>query len=232
MCEENRIMNQLPAAFHTSLSLQPTPADMCYDFFMVSFKKYKGSYLQHQLKRLQDLQTEIYRQLQLLIPDDIAHYDSFISRVHGSPLLRMDVLERHPYTHFMRLTYQFDKVEPPEIAPDAHIRIYNDARLAEVTSFDPEQGFKRQAPGKGSPLDLLGVNLKSSQTEQHTSETPTVTLFTPSQIFQRSWRKNQALDKWLGYLLHQGHSLTSMQPASDKITGKQPEPVKHPVHSA
>ncbi len=232
MCEENRIMNQLPAAFHTSLSLQAAHADMCYDFFMVLFKKYKGSYLQHQLKRLQDLQTEIYRQLQLLIPDDIAHYDSFISRVHGSPLLRMDVLERHPYTHFMRLTYQFDNVEPPEIAPDAHIRIYNDARLAEVTSFDPEQGFKRQAPGKGSPLDLLGVNLKRTGTEQHTSETPTVTLFTPSQIFQRSWRKNQALDKWLGYLLHQGHSLTSMQPASDKITGKQPEPVKHPVHSA
>ncbi len=232
MCEENRIMNQLPAAFHTRLSLQAAHADMCYDFFMVLFKKYKGSYLQHQLQRLQDLQTEIYRQLQLLIPDDIAHYDSFISRVHGSPLLRMDVLERHPYTHFMRLTYQFDNVEPPEIAPDAHIRIYNDARLAEVTSFDPEQGFKRQAPGKGSPLDLLGVNLKRTGTEQHTSETPTVALFTPSQIFQRSWRKNQALDKWLGYLLHQGHSLTSMQPASDKITGKQPEPVKHPVHSA
>ena len=214
------------------LTWQPAPADMCYDFFMVAFRKNKGSYLQHQLKRLQDLQTEIYRQLQLLIPDDIAHYDSFLSRVHGSPLLRMDVLERHPYTHFMRLTYQFDKRVPPEIAPDAHIRLYNDARLAEVTSFDPEQGFKRQAPGMGSPLDRLGVNLKNSATEPNSVETPTVTLFTPSQIFQRSWRKNQALDKWLGYLLHQGHSLTSMQPASDKIAGKQPVPVKHPVHSA
>jgi uncharacterized protein YqiB (DUF1249 family) len=199
---------------------------------MVSFRKNNGSYLQHQLRRLQDLQTEIYRQLQLLIPDEIAHYDSFLSRVHGSPLLRMDVLERHPFTHFMRLTYQFDKTVPPEIAPDAHIRIYNDARLAEVTSFDPEQGFKRQAPGKGSPLDLLGVNLDNSGIEGHTDGTPAVTLFTPSQIFQRSWRKNQALDKWLGYLLHQGHSLTSMRPASDKISGKQPIPVKHPVHSA
>lgn len=225
-------MNQLPAAFHLRFTWQPAPADMCYDFFMVAFRKNKGSYLQHQLKRLQDLQTEIYRQLQLLIPDDIAHYDSFLSRVHGSPLLRMDVLERHPYTHFMRLTYQFDKRVPPEIAPDAHIRLYNDARLAEVTSFDPEQGFKRQAPGMGSPLDRLGVNLNNSPSEPNTAETPSVTLFTPSQILQRSWRKNQALDKWLGYLLHQGHSLTSMQPASDKITGKQPVPVKHPAHSA
>jgi uncharacterized protein YqiB (DUF1249 family) len=87
----------------------------------------------------------------------------------------MDVLERHPFTHFMRLTYQFDKTVPPEIAPDAHIRIYNDARLAEVTSFDPEQGFKRQAPGKGSPLDLLGVNLDNSGIEGHTDGTPAVT---------------------------------------------------------
>ena len=82
---------------------------------MVSFRRHNREYLQHKLKRLQDLQTEIYRQLQLLIPDEVVHYDSFLSRVHGSPLLRMDVLERHPYTHFVRLTYQFEKMEP-----DAH----------------------------------------------------------------------------------------------------------------
>ena len=171
---------------------------------MVSFSQKEGWFLKPQLKRLQDLQTELFRQLQLLIPDEISLFDSFQSRVSGSPLLRMDILERHPYTHFLRLTYQFKEGEQHEIAPDAHIRVYNDARLAEVTSFNPEQGFNRMAH-PGYP--------------QH-------------HLFQRSWRKNQALDKWLGYLLHQGHSLTSMQPASDKITGKQPVPVKHPAHSA
>lgn len=165
---------------------------------MVSFKQQYGWFQRPKLKRLQDLQTEIYRQLQLLIPDEIAHYDSFQSRVPGSPLLRMDILERHPYTHFMRMTYEFDDEDSREIAPDAHIRMYNDARLAEVTSFNPEQGFKRLA----HPL------------------------FPQYQLFQRTWRLNQALDKWLGYLLHQGHGITSMQPTNDKISGKQANPIK------
>ncbi len=168
---------------------------------MVSFREQHGLFFRPKLKRLQDLQTEIYRQLQLLIPDQVAHYDSFQSRVPGSPLLRMDILERHPYTHFLRMTYQFNENEQREIAPDAHIRIYNDARMAEVTSFNPEQGFKR---------------LANPWYPQH-------------QLFQRTWRLNQALDKWLGYLLHQGHGITSMQPAGDRISGKQAVPVKQTV---
>lgn len=165
---------------------------------MVSFKEQRGLFLRPKLKRLQDLQTEIYRQLQLLIPDQIAHYDSFQSRVPGSPLLLMDILERHPYTHFLRLTYQFEKDDQREIAPDAYIRIYNDAHLAEVTSFNPEQGFQRSA----NPW------------------------YPQQQLFQRSWRENQALDKWLSYLLHQGHGITSMQPATENISGKQAVPIK------
>ena len=168
---------------------------------MVSFSQRHSLFLRPKLKRLQDLQTEIYRQLQLLIPDEVAHYDSFKSQVPGSPLLRMDILERHPYTHFMRMTYEFNSDDNREISPDAHIRIYNDARLAEVTSFNPKQGFTRLA----HPL------------------------FPQYQLFQRSWRLNQALDKWLGYLLHQGHGVISMQPADDKISGKQVNPIKETV---
>lgn len=168
---------------------------------MVSFSQQDSLSLPPRLSRLQSLQTEIYRQLQLLIPDQVAHYDSFQSLVAGSPLLRMDILERHPYTHFLRLTYEFRKDEEREIAPDAHIRIYNDARLAEVTSFDHEQGFKRKAHPAYPP--------------QHT--------------FRRSWKQNQALDKWLSYLLHQGHSITTMRPAHDRINGKQVNLVREPV---
>jgi len=79
--------------------------------------------------------------------------------------------------------------------------MYHDARLAEVTSFNPEQGFKRLA----HPW------------------------YPQQQLFQRTWRQNLALDKWLGYLLHQGHGVVSMQPADDKISGKQ---VKHVVETA
>ena len=188
---------------------------MCYDFFMVSFTQTNGLLLRPQLKRLQEMQAEIFRQLLLMIPDDIAYYTSFKSKVPGSPLLRMDVLERHPYTQFLRLTYQFDTDErdsvpeggenaaEPEISPDAHIRMYYDARLAEVTSFNPEQGFNRLA----HPW------------------------YPTQQIFQRNWRQNLALDKWLGYLLHQGHGMNTMQPASKKISGKQTNLVAQTINS-
>mgnify|MGYP001102317774 CR=1 FL=1 len=166
---------------------------------MVSFIKKHGQLLKPKLKRLQELQTEIFRQLQILMPGDYALYDSFQSQVPGSPLLKMDVLERHPYTHFLRLTYQFEKDEQHEIAPDAHIRLYNDARMAEVTSFNADQGFNRSIHPwyPGQPL------------------------------LQRSWHQNRALDKWLGYLLHQGHNVKTMLPSSSKISGKEAIPVKH-----
>ena len=168
---------------------------------MVSFKEHNGLFIKPRLGRLQDVQEEIFRQLQLLIPGQVAFYDSFMSRVDGSPLLRMDILERHPYTQFIRLTYAFDGAEEPELAPDAHIRMYHDARMAEVTSFNPDQGCRRTA----SPY------------------------YPHRQLFQRNWRQNLALDKWLGYLLLQGHSVASMKATSDCIHGKQPAKIAVPV---
>jgi uncharacterized protein YqiB (DUF1249 family) len=199
---------------------------------MVSFKQQNSFLLQPKPGGLQELQTEIYRQLQLLIPDQIAHYDSFQSRVHGSPLLRMDILERHPFTHFVRLTYQFDTKDTLEVAPDAHIRIYNDARLAEATSFDQAQGFTRQANGPKQSSGHSPATYNSPNSGSRSHPLSPSHWFPPVKILQRSWRQNQALDKWLSYLLHQGHSLTTMQPASDKITGKQAIPVNETSRSA
>ena len=189
---------------------------------MVSFTKQNSLLQRPTLERLQNLQTEIYRQLQLLIPDQIAHYDSFQSRVHGSPLLRMDILERHPYTHFLRLTSQFKKGEHREIAPDAHIRIYNDAHMAEVTSFNPEQGFNRQpaTQTQDSPWNASRFHVL-----------PPFPAYQQLRHFRYSWRQNRALDKWLSYLLHQGHGITSMQPAKDRINGKQVIPIKESARS-
>lgn len=166
---------------------------------MVSFRQKQSLFLRPRLKRLQEVQAEIYRQLQLLIPAEVTVHDSFTSNVGGSPLLRMDILERHPYTQFLRLTYSFPRGEQQELSPDAHIRLYRDARLAEVTAFDPEQGFRRTAHPWYPRRPLL----------------------------QRSWRQNLVLDKWLGYLLAQGHSVSTMRPASDRIKGVsgQEEPV-------
>ena len=196
---------------------------------MVSFTGQNGLLQRPTLKRLQDLQTEIYRQLQLLIPDQIAHYDSFQSRVHGSPLLRMDILERHPYTHFLRLTYQFEKNEHREIAPDAHIRIYNDAHMAEVTSFNPDQGFNRQPPGADLSLEPLRAMRDGDWSASPSPVSASLPVYQQLQHFRYNWRKNRALDKWLSYLLHQGHGITSMQPAKDRISGKRVMPIKESV---
>ena len=199
---------------------------------MVSFRQQNRFLLRPKPGALQALQTEIYRQFQLLIPDQVAHYDSFQSRVQGSPLLRMDILERHPYTHFVRLTYQFTTNDSLEIAPDAHIRIYNDARLAEATSFDHVQGFVRPTNRPEQSPERSSLEHNDSANGSRSRPLSPSSWFPPAKILQRSWRQNQALDKWLSYLLHQGHNLTTMQAASDRISGKQAIPVNETSRSA
>jgi uncharacterized protein YqiB (DUF1249 family) len=170
---------------------------LCYAFFMVSFAQPNELRKSPALKRLQEVQEEIYRQLHLLIPDEVAFHDSLTSRVAGSPLLRMEVLERHAYTTFIRLTYEFSEGENRTYAPDAHVRFYHDAHIAEATSFNLGQGCTRTA---------------------HPS-------YPPRQLLQLAWRRNRALDRWLDYLLRQGHSVTTMQPASRPIAARELTPV-------
>ena len=156
---------------------------------MVSFSQPNGLRKRPALKALQEVQEEIYRQLHLLLPDDIAYHDSLVSRVSGSPALRLEVIERHPYTTFFRLTYQFGAQHDPSYAPDAHIRSYHDAHIAEATSFNVDQGCVRTA---------------------HPS-------YPVKALLQQAWRRNRALDRWLDYLLRQGHSLVTMKPARRSI---------------
>jgi uncharacterized protein YqiB (DUF1249 family) len=154
---------------------------------MVSFYQSNSLGKKPALRRLQQVQEEIYRQLHLLIPDQFAFHDVLMSRVSGSPDLRMEILERHNYTTFFRLTYEFRDGEERSYAPDAHIRFYHDAHIAEATSFNVGQGCVRTA---------------------HPS-------FPIRQIMLQAWRRNRALDRWLDYLLKQGHSVTTMRAASE-----------------
>ena len=164
---------------------------------MVSLSQPNGLRKRPQLKRLQYVQEEIYRQLHLLIPDQVAFHDSLVSRVPGSPILRLEILERHKYTTFLRLTYEFRQGQASTYAPDAHIRFYHDAHVAEATSFNVSQGCTRTA---------------------HPS-------YPPKQLLQQTWRRNRALDRWLDYLLKQGHSVVTMKPAKSSIIEKSKIPV-------
>ena len=159
---------------------------------MVYFREHNERLATPKLRTLQETQEEIYRQMQLLIPDAAAQDDRFCSEVSGSPVLRLEILERHPFTHFVRLTYDFEDRTERRLAPDAHIRIYQDARIAEVTAFNAEQAFKRSAHPWYPSRPLL----------------------------ERAWRENLALDKWLGYLLQQGHSFETMRVATQGISAE------------
>jgi len=166
---------------------------------MVSFSQPNGLRTLPSLARLQDLQAEIFRQLQLLIPDDIAYHDQLQSRVAGSPLLHLLVLERHQYTSFFRLTYEFAGGDDISFAPDAHVRFYHDARMAEVTSFNCRQACRR---------------------DQHPA-------YPTRQLLQRTWRLNRVLDRWLEHLLCQGHSAGTLRPARQPVSTAVP--AKSPV---
>jgi len=170
---------------------------LCYDFFMVSFSQPDYSSKTPALRHLHEVQEEIYRQLYLLLPDQITFYDSLVSRVPGSPDLRLEVLERHAYTTFFRLTYEFTEGDERNYAPDAHIRFYHDAHIAEATSFNLDQGCARTA---------------------HPA-------YPMMQLMQQAWRRNRALDRWLDYLLRQGHSVATMREAKKPISDKQSEAV-------
>ncbi len=95
----------------------------------------------------------------------------------GLPL-RLDVLEQHAFTTDLRLSYEFvdDLTGQPD--PSAHLRLFSDARMAEVT-----------ACYFGSRLeDVLGRSA------------PVAT------VFRHRLRMNAFLSKWLEYLEQSGHS--------------------------
>ncbi|QKK02456.1 MAG: DUF1249 domain-containing protein [Pseudomonadota bacterium] len=136
-------------------------------------------------RRLPELHSAVYRALNVLLPDGLARSDCLTSRVDGGPELQLEVIERHAYTTFIRLSYVIG--EERQHNPNAHVRIYHDAGMAEATAFSPQQGIERLA-GPELSMNALVV---------------------------RSWRLNRALMKWLDYLIAQGHGPETMRPLAD-----------------
>jgi hypothetical protein len=108
------------------------------------------------------------------------------SRVGDGLDLHLDVLERHPYTLDLRLSYLFRDEHTGSPDPSAHVRLYADARVAEVT-----------ACYVGSRLeDVLGRGAEARA------------------VFDHRLRMSAFLDKWLEYLSERGHSRFTLQPAA------------------
>ncbi len=118
-----------------------------------------------------------YLRLQKLLPELERLDGYFKSRVAGDCDLHVEVLERSRYTVTLSLSYFFE-IDGRRIAdPDMRVRAYLDGGLAEAMRF----GGEHRHP-----------ELKRLKHE-HRHE------------MNARWRRNVLLNKWLDYLIHQGH---------------------------
>lgn len=81
---------------------------------------------------LMDLYEQNYIRLRCLIPS-MAVADVMISQVKGYSDLHLAIKERFKYTTILNLSYQFKQKDKSILwLPDLNIRVYHDAKTAEV----------------------------------------------------------------------------------------------------
>ena len=112
-----------------------------------------------------------------LIKDLRAVTGGLVSRVRADCDLHLTPIERARYTSVFRLTYEFGHEGATLRDPDLEVRVYHDAKLAEVCGF---RGFQRHPQ-----LAELQSGLKR-------------------ELDQR-WARNMMLNKWLEYCAERGH---------------------------
>lgn len=126
---------------------------------------------------LMSLYESNYLRLLQIVPEIERLDGCFRSRVAGDCELHVDILEVCRYTVTLSLTYYFDTDSGRTADPDMLVRVYLDGQLAEAMSLS---GMHRN-----SELRRL--------VREHRSE------------LDARWKRNIILNKWLEYLLDQGH---------------------------
>jgi len=130
---------------------------------------------------LMDLYERNYINIRRLLPSMPSLPAVRVSRVSGGLDLHLRVVERCRYTSELILTYQFGRDDGAIIPePNLRVRVYHDARMAEVLAAHP----RHQA---AFAADLLPGD-RPDGAQLHTR-----------------WRINRFLYKWLTYCLRQGH---------------------------
>lgn len=127
---------------------------------------------------LMDLYERNYINVRRLIPTMPPVQARLQSRLPNTLTLHLEVVERFPYTTELALTYHFFRLGEMVAEPDLRIRVYHDARQAEVLT-----AHLRRWP---ESVLLDGCD-------------------TPGAQLHGRWRVNRFLYKWLSYCLHQGH---------------------------
>lgn len=84
---------------------------------------------------LMDLCEGNFLMLARLMPRVTEMTGEYVSHPTGAAPLQLEVLEHTPYTTLVRLTHLFGHEGSGEPDPDARLRIYHDARQAEVVDL-------------------------------------------------------------------------------------------------
>ena len=126
---------------------------------------------------LMSLYESNYIRLLNVVPELDRIDGCFRSSVAGDCCLHVEILERCKYTITLSLTYQFETDDGLIADPDMQVRAYLDGQLAEVLSL---RGDVRHAELRR----LVRVH---------------------RQELDVRWRRNVILNKWLEYLIDQGH---------------------------
>ncbi len=124
---------------------------------------------------LMELYELNYMRLRRLIPAVGQLESHAVSRVADCLPLHVQVSERCRYTTMLRMTYLFSEGEGSRALPDLRVRIYHDARTAEV-------------------LSRVVHDRRSHQL-----------ITRPATSLETRWALNRFFHRWLGYCLHRGH---------------------------
>ncbi len=129
---------------------------------------------------LMELYEENYRRLRRLITDiEALEHRQLVSVVPGCQDLYCQLVEHSKYTTIIRLTYRLKVDDVQHLEPNLQIRVYHDARVAEVMS-----GVLKQ-----QRLPAMAQNHQ--------------------RVLQLKWKFNRFLYKWLNFCLKQGHQFDS-----------------------
>jgi len=134
--------------------------------------------LPNRLGQLMDRYADNYWRLVRLFPLLELAPGEYRSRASDGIELQIEVIERHGYTLELRLTYGLVDALSGHRDPSAMVRIYTDARLAEVTHCEVSQRWE----------DLLGLRSVARE------------------LVDARMRMNSFLGRWLEYLEERGHS--------------------------
>lgn len=142
---------------------------------------------------LMGLYGENYQRLSRLFDHAQLRQGSYVSQVAGGLDVLVEVLEVHPYTLELRLSYRLKDPQTGQPDPSAYVRIYRDARQAEVTHCYVGRHWQDVLGLYPSPKVLLGHRL----------------------------RMNNFLNKWLEYLAGQGHGPQTLKPLAPEDADEQ-----------